>query len=468
MSGRAPIRPRLRRSPSERSWQRLDNASKIFTATANTRDTKVYRIFAELDAAIDPPALQRAVERSLERFPGFRVVIRRGVFWYYIEESDLEPEVVADEQPLFAPLYIRGRRMLNFRVVYHGCRIALEVFHSLSDGTGALWFLQSIVAYYLAARDPALEEEASGLVAAGSSRQGNMDDGFSRWFRGRPRSKREDAALLKPTNAWRVRALKPSEPPSLDGRTTLVEVVLPVSEVLAAARAAETSVTVWLIAQLVAAIYERHTPQRRARPVIVSVPVNLRRFYPSMSARNFFWAMKLRHDRLDLDAVPSLEALIAELNPQLTRQLTRENLDIEVARLVAIERKLPIRILPTTIKDWALRLRHRLEDRAETTAFSNVGVVQMPPGMSRHIRAFGTATVVRRFQICATSFGERLTLCLTSPSRDSEISRLFCRRLVAAGLNLEVTGNDEVLDPADYAIAEAEPEREETKPEGES
>ena len=36
---------------------------------------------------VDPEALQRAIDKTLPRFPGFRVRIKRGAFWYYFEPN---------------------------------------------------------------------------------------------------------------------------------------------------------------------------------------------------------------------------------------------------------------------------------------------------------------------------------------------------------------------------------------------
>ena len=74
-------------------WKKLDNASKIFPATSNNKDTKVYRISAELYKDINPKNLQKALDLTLESFPIYKSILRRGFFWYYFELSDIYPKV---------------------------------------------------------------------------------------------------------------------------------------------------------------------------------------------------------------------------------------------------------------------------------------------------------------------------------------------------------------------------------------
>ncbi|NLC44957.1 MAG: hypothetical protein GX783_11850, partial [Clostridiales bacterium] len=70
-------------------WSRLENASKIFPALANYKDNKVFRLVCELFEDIDGQILQKALDATIKTFPLYRAVMRRGIFWCYLESSDL-------------------------------------------------------------------------------------------------------------------------------------------------------------------------------------------------------------------------------------------------------------------------------------------------------------------------------------------------------------------------------------------
>ena len=62
-------------------WYTLDNAGILYSALQREEYSAVYRFSAVLTEAVDPAALQRAVDECVPRFPGFSVRIKRGAFW---------------------------------------------------------------------------------------------------------------------------------------------------------------------------------------------------------------------------------------------------------------------------------------------------------------------------------------------------------------------------------------------------
>ena len=133
----------------ERKWYRLDTAALIFPATARRDWCNVFRVSASLKEPIDVEILQRSVDEMRQRFPSYFVTLRKGFFWYYLEDSDLEPEVTEDHLPACSPIYYPGRVNLLYRVSYYSRRINLEMFHVLADGTGGFVFLKRLVSRYL-------------------------------------------------------------------------------------------------------------------------------------------------------------------------------------------------------------------------------------------------------------------------------------------------------------------------------
>ena len=127
---------------SDAKWSRLENAAKIFPSTTSREDTKVFRFTCELTEMVQEAPLQAALEETLEIFPFYRYSLRRGLFWYFYEESREKPVVREEHLPPCSKLYHPDRHGLLFSVTYYRCRINLEVYHSLTDGTGALAFLR--------------------------------------------------------------------------------------------------------------------------------------------------------------------------------------------------------------------------------------------------------------------------------------------------------------------------------------
>ena len=99
-----------------RVWNRLDNAAKIFPAASFQHDTNVFRFYCELNETIEEEILQRALDETIEQFPTYRFIMKRGAFWYYLEQSEIRPMVHKEEKPPCSAIYDRDEKRLLFEV----------------------------------------------------------------------------------------------------------------------------------------------------------------------------------------------------------------------------------------------------------------------------------------------------------------------------------------------------------------
>ena len=130
-------------------WRRLDNAAKLYSAASNKRDTRVFRFYCELKEEVRKELLQEALDQTVETFPMFLMVLRKGLFWHYLEPCNLHPVVKEEYKEPCSRLYVKDKKTLLFEVTYYKKRINFEVFHVLTDGTGATEFLKELVSNYL-------------------------------------------------------------------------------------------------------------------------------------------------------------------------------------------------------------------------------------------------------------------------------------------------------------------------------
>ena len=119
-------------------WMSLDNAAKIYPAARNANWTNVFRLSATLRENVDRATLQSALDVTVRRFPSIAVRIRRGAFWYYLEEIAHAPEVAEEKPYPLVRMPFDDIRTCAFRVIAYKKRIAVEFFHALTDGNGGL------------------------------------------------------------------------------------------------------------------------------------------------------------------------------------------------------------------------------------------------------------------------------------------------------------------------------------------
>jgi NRPS condensation-like uncharacterized protein len=130
-------------------WMRLDNAAKIYPAARSQNWSNVFRLSVTLKEDVDVAVLQSALDVTVRRFPSIAARLRRGVFWYYLQQISRVPSIRQEHSYPLANMSRDEIRRCAFRVIVYGKRIAVELFHSLTDGNGGLVFLKSLTAEYL-------------------------------------------------------------------------------------------------------------------------------------------------------------------------------------------------------------------------------------------------------------------------------------------------------------------------------
>ncbi|MCX4315400.1 MAG: hypothetical protein OSJ52_01990 [Lachnospiraceae bacterium] len=411
------------------SWWTLDNAAKIFPSTGSSHDSKVFRFVCELQETVNPQILQTALDKTIERFPMYRSVMKRGWFWYYLEDSALPAQVRSEKLPPCYPIYPSVRRSLLFRVLYYRKRISLEVYHSLTDGTGALNFLCTLVYEYLLLRYPDMFPKPFPELPYDASQSQRQTDSFQKYY--------EKPTRRLPKYSPAAYQLRGERLPRK--HLAILEGRMPLEQVLSYARSKGVTLTELMAAVFLRAIHEGMRIRDRKKPVVITIPVNLRNYFPSESARNFFATINVSYDFGKGEA--SLDAVLAEVKRCFQSSLTEERMREHMNTLCALEHSIPLRLVPLPIKDIVLRIANRLTSRGITASFSNVGKVSMPKEMQRLIRLFSVFTSAGMLQACACSFGGQYVISFASPFCSYETERVFFRELAQMGIEVVLTTN---------------------------
>ncbi len=161
-------------------WFKLDNAGKLYPAVSNSRWSSAFRVSAELTEPVDPQRLQRAVDRVMPRFPSFKARMRRGVFWFYLEEIKEPLTVRLDTGHPCMPFDFRRDNGYLMRVFYYRNRISAEFFHSLTDGTGGMTFIKTLTAEYLRQLGRKVEYDHGALNPRDGATPDETSDAFLR------------------------------------------------------------------------------------------------------------------------------------------------------------------------------------------------------------------------------------------------------------------------------------------------
>lgn len=417
---------------SNKSWSRLDNAAKIFPSTIEKTDTRVFRFYCELTEDVKPKVLQSAVEYTLETFPNFKTVMKKGIFWYYLEESDLIPNVTLENKAVCSPIYDDNKKDLLFNVTYYKNRINLEVYHVITDGTGALQFLKNIVSNYLVEAHKEQFKDNIPIVDDATVTERNSDS-FQKYY-----AKNKNTRQTPKRKAYNFKMEKRNAE-----CVQIIEGIVSTKQVIDIAHRYNTTLTVYLTAIFIEAIAKEMTIQQMKKPIVIMVPVNLRNYFPSETARNFFGMISVSYDFNKGNG--SLEDIISRVNKSFKHELTKERLVIRMNNFASLERNPFIKIVPRPIKNVVLRASRHIKDLNETAVISNIGRVIMPDILDKYIDKFGVLISTLKLQLCICSYKDNLQIGFTSSFLSTDIQKNFFRSLSKNGVSVEIRTNDYYL-----------------------
>ena len=417
-------------------WMKLDNAAKIYPAAKRRTWTNFFRLSANLTEPVDMDVLRAALDVTLRRFPSMAVRLRRGAFWYYLEQIPKAPDIQAEKScPLQHEPFDSVRRCA-FRVLVYKDRIAVEFFHAVTDGTGGLIFLKTLLAEYLSEKYGLnIPAEKGVLGRLEEPDEEELEDSFLRYAGDVKASRRE-------ATAWHLRGT-----PEPDGYVNLVTMMLRAPEVKQCAKEHGVSVTELLCAAMLRAIADlqaEKVPARKNRkPVKVTVPVNLRTLLPSRTLRNFASYVNVEIDP-QLGSY-SFDEICRIVRCTMGIENSTKIMRSKIAANVASEKSPILRVMPLFVKNLAMKAAFDAVGECKAClCMSNLGVVQVPEVMRPYIRRFDfvIGPQAKAPHNCAVAtWDDTVYVSCVRNIKEPELELHFYKVLHALGLHVTVESN---------------------------
>lgn len=417
-------------------WMRLDNAAKIYPAAKRRNWNNFFRISATLTEPIDTGVLASALDVTARRFPSIAVRLRRGVFWYYLEEIPKTPSIQPEKSCPLAHAPFHEVRQCAFRVLVYKNRVAVEFFHALTDGTGALVFVKTLLAEYLSEKyglSVPAEKGVLGRLEEPSPEE--LEDSFAHYAGDVTASRAESTAYHL------------SGTPERDGYKNLVTMMIPAEKLRACAKEHGASVTELLCAAMMQAIGELQAEKvpnvRHRKPVKVLIPVNLRNLFPSRSLRNFASYITPEIDPRMGDC--SFSELCSLVHHKMGLENNRRTMRAKFAANVASERSPILRVMPLFIKNIAMKaVFDAVGECKSCLCLSNLGRVELPEVMVPYVQRmdFIIGVQARAPHDCGVvTWGDTVYINCIRSIQEPELEYRFYRVLHRLGLPVKVESN---------------------------
>jgi NRPS condensation-like uncharacterized protein len=414
-----------------KKWFKLDNMANLFPAIEQFSAAPVYRITVTLDRKIDKDILRAAAVDVLKRFPYYKVRLKKGLFWPYLEHNDKDPVIMKDTAYPCAGINYRRNNNYLFKIKYNGCDISLEVFHALTDGGGALIFIKTLAAQYLRLCGESIPaDKENGVWDINEQPDAEeFKDSFPDYYN----KKIKSLGIKSPAYHFKGTREKPDVANVICGS-------IHKDDISRMSKEYGLSVTEFLTAVYIHALYKVQQKTRNRRPVRVAVPVNLRYFFPSKSMRNFtnFVICGITPKTGEY----SFKDIAAEVHHSMRRGVIKNNLLKSFSGNVSSEKNFLVRILPLKLKTIILSLIYTFKGENQYSgSLSNLGVIKLPAEMQNCVKDFVcylAPNSINATNCGAICYGDNINITFIRTVKESFIEREFFRFFIKNKIKVKI------------------------------
>ncbi len=413
-------------------WRRLDNSARLFPLVGNKKFSSIYRMSVVLTEEIDPDILKRAVKKALTIFTSFKVCLKRGFFWYYLEQN--EKEIIVRNEKTYPFRYMDkiANHGYLFAVTYYQKKINVEIFHALTDGNSAIEFVKTIVYYYLNYKYPDTFKEQFSKKDVEVDTQ-NIEDSYLKNYE-KNLHKKEDA---NKAYILKGKKLHPYQIGVTHG-------IINLKPVIKTCRRLKVTVSQYFVAVLIYSIYQEQKKEKNSKkPIKICIPVNLKKYFHSTTITNFFTYMTILADHKQLD-LTDFDLILAFVRNNFKNKLQKEELAKTMAHTVKLGNSIYIRMIPLTIKKIILKLIYGEIQKYTTTTFSNLGKINFLPEYEQYVdKVFFIIAPEKaeKIKCTACSYKDHIIFSFSSILQNNAVEKNFFEFLTQNGITNRIVTN---------------------------
>jgi len=415
-------------------WRRLDNSAKLFPISTGKKYSTVFRISVVLKEKINVSLLEEAVKKTLETYKSFKVRMKTGLFWYYLEHNTKEP--IIEEEKDYPCKYIDPRKNNNylFKVTYFDKKINIDIFHSLTDGNSGTMFFKEIIYTYLELLHPDVLKNEDRQVR---KLEYNTEDSYLKNYDKKAKSN----ASSKKAYILRGEKIKL-------GAVSAIHEIIDLESLKQESKKNGATITQYLTAVLTYCIYEENYKKSKSKkPIKVCIPVNLKKYFPSNTISNFFSYITVESE-IKKDNLDTFEKILEFVKKDFKQKLTQEEILKTMSANVKIGINPFIKPIPLVLKKALVRLSYIEIRKYTTTTFSNLGRMGILGQYKDYIDYFLLLIApeqVEKIKCSGCTFEDKFVFTITSILKNNNIEKRFYNFLRQKGIDVKIESNG-VLD----------------------
>ena len=133
---------------NEKIWYELDAFAKTYSSIISEGRTTCFRLSVLFSENVDLIILEKVVILLEEKYPFYNSELKKGIFWNYLQQK--KTHFMIEEEKTYPCTDIQKDNPL--RIIYFNNKLSIEIAHFLTDGKGAALFFQDLIEEYLEKR----------------------------------------------------------------------------------------------------------------------------------------------------------------------------------------------------------------------------------------------------------------------------------------------------------------------------
>lgn len=407
-------------------WKKTDNSGMLYPLITTLSAQSNYEICVFLTDAVDKNKLQVALERAYDRFSCNKVELQNNLFRACFVENNRPVVIHENNGKIVGRINFEKNNNYLIEVSIKDNEVHFKFFHALSDGNGAMCFINAVITEYAKESGAVIEKDYF------PKKEGENENAYKKYL---------DKSISKKglISAMSASALQVKGKFFKRDGLGFILGEAPVSDVLALSRKYGCSLTVLLGAVAMLTVNEIYGDGKKAPSLFI--PVNLRKYFETNTLSNFVSSAKCVLPP-DID---NLEETIKLLSTALENELKEENLKKAILLASTVDTNPFVKYFPLFLKRMFIKLgRELVTTGTQTMILSNLGKITFPNEVMpfvKDIKFYLNCNRRTPVNFTVSSFNGTLTVCFTRHLVEKRIEKTFFEKMRKLGVDFEISSN---------------------------
>ena len=409
---------------NEKIWYELDAFAKTYSSIISEGRTTCFRLSALFSENIDLEILQKVTISLEKKYPFYNSELKKGIFWNYLQQK--KAHFMIEEEKTYPCTDIQKDNPL--RIIYFNNKLSIEIAHFLTDGKGAALFFQDLIEEYLEKKyfgenlekdktDNLIDktekkkeveiEKINKIINFGKKINKNEKDFENKKseknFFEKTRELLGNDSVLKNSQKNEYVDLYEKYMRKVSKETTIKSAFhlpmkilekgqyhittgeIDVESLKEESKKYGTTIGKYLLSVYFKILLDRYSQAKN--PIVIGVPVDLRKIFEETTYRNFFINITPSVDA-SLGAY-SLSEIITYLDNYFALKITKKEFYKSIYKAMNPMQNIIIKSVPYLIKRMFFPfIFDYYGERGYTTGFSNLGIFKVNKKYEKYLKGF--------------------------------------------------------------------------------